>query len=155
MNDFKYSKLQDLKGKGADAFRDIPSNYFDQLPERIAVRSDQVRRKRRALVITISGIAAGWLIILGFILSFWMQSHEGNMKHRLADGVNEYILQEPMDETADESLVSKSEAHSADIDYADENKNLFFETADLFDELDDIPLEVIVEYIIKYDEFEF
>jgi hypothetical protein len=157
MNDLKKHKLHQLKGKGVDVFHDIPVNYFGQLAERVATRSEQYRRRKRvrALAFTISGLAAGWLIILGIMFLFNIQSPEGNLKHQLADGANGQHLYDSMEKTTVESFHSDTIAFNADGFFIDEDSNSPSTTPDLFDELDAIPLEVIMEYIYKHDEFEF
>lgn len=157
MNDLKKHKLHQLKGKGVDVFHDIPVNYFDQLAERVTTKSEQYRRRKRvrALVFTISGLAAGWLIILGIMLLFNVQSPEGDLKHQLANGANGFYLHDSMEKTIGKSFHSDTNAFDADGFFMDEDSNSTSKTTDLLDELDAIPLEVIMEYIYKHDEFEF
>jgi len=112
-------------------------------------------------IYTVSGIAAGLLIILGFSLFLVLQNPDNNTGRQVAENAGSVLVMKDSllkdtltaTESTDGDAVSEVSDSATQTDEHDKNKQA--RQSDLFDELDAIPIEVIFEYLDKHDEFEF
>jgi hypothetical protein len=157
MNDHQHKGISGLKGKREEAFPDLPKNYFDQLAENVEKRlyQDQKQRTIRIKTFTITGIAAGFLIIFGFSLFLFLQNPDSDAERHYADSNKVFVMKDSMKETG--VVKDGIEADISDTAglFVGQAGNESAKESDIFDELDDIPDEVIIEYLYSYDEFEF
>lgn len=158
MNDLPLKDFEKLKGQNAGAFSNVPQDYFDELPGKImsGIAGQPERTEKRIGSFSIIGIAAGILALISFsIFLFYQHGHE-NSDRQLADNkTNTTILK---DSTSDTKAAEKEPA--ADIVELKDTTpipvpidTLF--TNDLFDELNDIPLEALLQFLDDSEEFEF
>jgi hypothetical protein len=163
MNDLSNTIFNDLKGKQSEVFSGVPEKYFEQLPDKIKsrIRQEEKQRERRLKIYTVSGIAAGLLIILGFSFFMFLQNPDNNTSRQVAENAGNVLVVK--DSVAVDTLKamesSDGDADSGISDSATQidayDKKKYAMQSDLFDELDAIPIEVIFEYLDKHDEFEF
>lgn len=153
--DFKH-----LQGKGADAFSGIPDNYFQELPDKIIGRPDRKQQQRKAFYLSplFMAAAAGLLILIGLSIVMIVHNNrpELDFAHhgRVTDSLKEMIARNDsqgngsMPDTA-KPVLRKTENEKEPYQSGDEKPD------DIFRELDDIPLEILVEYLIFNEEFNF
>lgn len=163
MNDFRNTNINDLKGKPAEVFTDVPEDYFEKLPEKIISRIsiEKKQRAQRLKIYTLSGIAAGLLILLGFSFLIFLHNPDKNAGRQMAKNTGRVMLMKDSllkdiliaAGSTDGDTVSENSYSAAQSDAHDNKK--YITQSDIFDELDAIPVEVIFEYLDKHDEFEF
>lgn len=125
-----------LKGKQADAFNDLPDDYFQTLPGRLSNRlQNEVSAPKRSLFTLPNGIAAAFLVLLtlGTFLLFLLPSPQQEQQEvkQLASQLDTF------------RHVRHSEAITADTPLDQEQL------------LDAISYEEILNYMIEKEEFEF
>ncbi len=157
MNDPRHKNNSALKGKRSEAFHGIPESYFDQLPEKVMKGIDQYQkhRKIRLKVFAMAGIAAGFLILIGFSLFLLLQNPGSDSKRQYAKSNNSLVMKDSMKEVALARDKIKADASDTADLFIGKDRKEAAEESDIFDELDDIPIEVIIEYLYSFDEFEF
>jgi hypothetical protein len=163
MNDLPNKIFSEFKGKQSEAFSGVPEKYFEQLPVKInsRIRLKQKQRRQQLKIYTVSGIAAGLLIILGFSLFLVLQNPDNNTGRQVAENAGSVLVMK--DSLLKDTLTAvKSNGGDAESEISDSatptdehDKKKYAMQSDLFDELDAIPIEVIFEYLDKHDEFEF
>lgn len=125
-----------LKGKQADAFNNLPADYFETLPGKLSNRLQNERPAQKMRLFTLpNGIAAAFLVLLtlGTLLLFWLPSPQQEQQE---------VKQ--LDSQLDSSLQAHhSEALTASMP-SDQNQLL-----------DAISYEEILNYMIEKEEFEF
>lgn len=147
-----------MQGREAGAFGGIPENYFKELPDKIIGRIDENRQRSKAFYLrpSLMAVAAGLLILigLGIVMVFQNNRPEMDFAHngKLTDSLAEMIALNNMQDkglqdTARPVLKNGEEKERM----ASGNDNL----DDLFAELDKIPLDILVEYLIFNEEINF
>lgn len=153
-------KFKILQGKSADAFTGIPENYFAGLPDKLLKKA--VAKQNKPLKFyrkpVFTGIAAGLLLLvsLGIVLLFILP-------HQKREVITEINTQEKLPElSVYDNEVPQIEFH--DTVKPDRQKPGKIEQAsngnsedidELFADIDDLPVDVIVEYLLATKEFEF
>jgi hypothetical protein len=155
--DDKYKKLQ---GKSADAFKGIPENYFAGLPDKILKKAVEKQKDNRKYYLrpAFTGIAAGLLLMvsLGIVLFFITP-------HQEREVITEIHTPEYLSElSAYHSEVPQIVFYDTlkpDGQKPGRNEQLSGGSSedidDLFADIDDLPADVIVEYLLATKEFEF
>jgi hypothetical protein len=149
--------FKNLKGKNAGAFDGIPENYFRELPDRVleTIGEKQNDTKRFFLKPVFIGMAASLMFLIGFavVMLYNNQSPEDDLL--TANGkpfeVNEMIV---YNDTTPKDLLDSVKLNGQNHEQAtlsDPTEDL----DNLFATLDDIPLDVIIEYLIAAEEFSF
>lgn len=155
MNDLSNHKLENLKGNHADAFADIPANYFEELPEKvIAVIYQQKKVPLRTISWFVkTGIAAVILLLIGLSVFLLLETKNDSHNPQLAENIVVVTQQDSLtelQENVDTALISEATENPGEPFVNDE-----IEPVDPFAELDEIPLEALLEYVNELDEFEF
>lgn len=147
-----------LKGRRAEAFSDIPANYFEDLPGKvmagIAQQKDQSGKSLGRY--TRLGIAAGFLVLFGLSVFLFFRDGNGSSSQQFTERNKEVVV--PDDSTAE--IVDHEDQLALIVPYdtnfnPDEQTVETSEMIDPFAELGEIPLEVLMEYLNEWEEFEF
>lgn len=157
MNDLSEHKLENLKGRHADAFADIPANYFGELPEKVTAKIHQQKKVplRRTSRFVKTGIAAIILLLIGLSVFLLLQTRSDNHNPQIAENNTvvthqDSLTESEMEENDDTTLISEVIGNPGEP-----SANHEVEPDDPFAELDEIPLEALLEYVNELDEFEF
>lgn len=136
--------LDELKGKNAGAFPDIPEGYFETLANKTSqnLEKSQTRKKRN---FTYWAVAASLALILSLsVLLFRMDDHKINApiaENNSATAVLPDTLKDRVNEKNILPNDSINERYDENIDF----DQLFRE----------VPLDAILDYLNEMDEFEF
>ncbi|MBE0662100.1 MAG: hypothetical protein IH597_06495 [Bacteroidales bacterium] len=152
-------KFEDLRGKGPDGFPGIPENYFKELPDKLVIIAREKNNIKPHLFVrpAFRAIAAVMLIIIsiGVLLIIDIADPDKNIIVH-----NQPAIEHPEQLTeingisdSDISLVEKDTlVIKPEPSLSSDPANGF---DDLFAELDEIPFDVILDYLAEADEFEF
>lgn len=151
-------KFEDLRSKGPDAFSGVPENYFKELPDKLVMAREKKNIKSHLFVRPVfRAVAAVMLIFVGVGILFILNT-PGTDKEILVQ--NQPALEHQ------EALTEISGLHGSNLSpvYSDTQVILsepslgsdsFNRFDDLFAELEDIPFDVILDYLSEADELEF
>jgi hypothetical protein len=152
--------LNDLKGKNADAFRGIPDHYFDNLPDSTmkAISEKEKASKKFYLKPVFIGVAASLMILIGFavLMLFNTQSPESGLLSANDKPIVENELIVYNDKTPGDLLKDSVKMNGQDPEKGTFQASGQPEDLDnLFATLDDVPLDIIIEYLVAAEEFSF
>lgn len=152
-------KFEDLRGKGTDAFPGIPENYFKELPDKLVVIAREKKNTRSRLLLrpTFRAVAAVMLILIsiGVLLILNIPGQD-----------KEILVQDQPAAEHPEQLTEINGIPDSDISFVEKDTLVIKPEPslssvpadgfdDLFAELDEIPFDVIIDYLAEADEFEF
>ncbi|MBE0640184.1 MAG: hypothetical protein IH598_16845 [Bacteroidales bacterium] len=153
-----HHKLENLKGRHADAFADIPANYFEDLPGKIMAGIEEHKDQSGKSLgrYTRFGIAAGFLVLIGLSVFLFFRDGNGSSSQQITERIKEVVV--PEDTTA--GIVDLKDQLALVVPYdtnfnPDEQTVETSEMIDPFAELGEIPLEALMEYLNEWEEFEF
>jgi hypothetical protein len=150
--------FEDLKGKNADAFRGIPDNYFEDLPDSVvkAISEKQKASKKFYLRPVFMGVAASLMILIGFavVMLFNIQSPESGLLSANDKPIveNELIV---YNDTTTGDLIKDAVKSNGQNPEKESFSGQPEDLDNLFATLDDVPLDVIIEYLVAAEEFLF
>lgn len=152
--------FKELKGKNADAFRGIPDHYFEDLPVSImkAIREKQKASKKFYLKPVFIGVAASLMILIGFavMILFNIQSTEEDLLTANDRPIVENELIVYNDTTPGNLLKDTVKLNGQNSERGTSPVSGQTEDLDnLFATLDDVPLDIIIEYLVAAEEFSF
>jgi len=136
--------MDELKGKNAGAFADIPDGYFDTLADKTLgnIEKFQIRNKRNY---TYWAVAASLALILS-LSALLFRSSDQTMNTPLAENNTTAIVSvDTLDDWDNQKIISPNDSLNERYD-----ENIDFDA--LFEE---IPLDAILDYLNEMDEFEF
>lgn len=152
-------KFENLRGKGPDAFSGIPENYFKEFSDNMVLIAGEKKNIKPHLFVrpAFRAIAAVMLIFIGISVLLTIT---------LSDPGKEILVQDqPAIEQAEELTDISALPGSGTIIAEPDTLLILPETSfnadpangfdDLFAELDEIPFDVIIDYLAEADEFEF
>jgi hypothetical protein len=152
-------KFEDLRGKGPDAFPGIPENYFKELPDKLVIMAREKKVIKPHLFVrpAFRAVAAVMLILISISVLLILNT-PGPDKEILVQDQAAVEHPEPLTEIngipdSDSSPVDKDTVViTPEPSLSSDPANGF---DDLFAELDEIPVDVILDYLAEADEFEF
>lgn len=152
MNDLNKSGLDKLKGIKANYFQDIPPGYFDQLPEVIMEKALQnpTPVSRRLSSRYIFGIAAALLLLLGLTFVLVNLNRTENIELQLTE--NQMPATFTTDSAENPETTTETPEALPVISLKEEEPAT---EEDPLKELEEIPLEALLDYLDEVDEFGF
>lgn len=152
-------KFDQMKGKGPDVFPEVPENYFKDLPDRVIGRIREKKNERKAFFLqpAFVSVAAGLIILFGigllFLLSIPNQEAEIIAENQHVPVETEQVGSEMFNtDSADTFFYPEALNNQGKVSEADDPTE---GVDDLFTMLDEIPIDVIIDYLIETEELLF
>lgn len=146
---------QSLKGKGPEAFNNIPEGYFEQLPDTVwaAIHMENKPEHKTRQMKIISWAAA--VVLLAAVGTIWFMKSE---KPEVQIALNGQISDTVKNLVEEKLLYMEFDENDAELKQAinpgtHNTRHLHWESDSLL--LDLISYEEIMEYLIDQNEFEF
>mgnify|MGYP000973873801 CR=1 FL=1 len=152
MNDLNKNRLDELKSRNPGVFQDVPPGYFDQLPDAIMekVQGKAHPKGNRISGYYIIGIAATLLLLLGLTFVFLNQKSNENAAIQLTEN------QMPVTVLIDSADNPESTMENAEVlPQVTLKESDPLPTDDPLEDLEEIPLEALLDYLNEIDEFGF
>ena len=154
-NEFKH-----LQGKGNEAFTGIPENYFRDLPDKILLRSkkEEISKSVFYLRPLLIAVAASLLVLIGLAAVLIFNHHTPVPAYtdgiRFNDSVREMIVTGDLAvKSSAQDTVEMVAGHNVSAGNHTDDANS--QNDDIFDTLQDIPVEILIEYLLTSQEYIF
>lgn len=150
MNEEDFKKL---KGKSADAFDNVPADYFKNLPNQVMNSINEKEKSKNIILLRPAFLvaAASIIILLGFAILL-NNTQQNNSDNRLAKNNTQSNNHELMVQNDTSIRIPAKDSMKLD---KTSHTGLEEDNDNLFATLDDIPAEVIIDYLMESDEFIF
>jgi len=152
MNDLNKNRLDELKSRNPGVFQDVPPGYFDQLPDAIMekVQGKAHPKGKRLSGYYIFGIAAGILLLLGLTFVFLTLNRTENTAIQLTE--NQTPATVLLDTVENNETIIETTEPATTVTLSKEDPVI---EEDPLNELEEIPLEALLDYLDEIDEFGF
>lgn len=158
MTDIEYKPEKREIPRSMETFQDIPDGYFENLPDKLICRISAVESTNRKLqrIKYLFGIAAALLVLVGLGVILMMDRKdrvEITISETLADD-STHIPQSTM-MFIDNGAHDKPDAGNASNIQVTKSVEQQNDNIDMMALLDNIPIEVIIDYLVEIEELEF